>query len=55
MKSNQPQKTEEQLKLNLDQRKGVVSQSGSRKALENIKDFLKKPTNAGFNYYDEQK
>jgi hypothetical protein len=45
MKPNQPKKTEEQLKLNLDQRRGFVSQSASKKALENIKEMIKKPKN----------
>lgn len=53
MKPNKPQKTEEQLKLKLDNRKGTVSQSGSRKALENILEFLKEPKNERFNYHDE--
>jgi hypothetical protein len=56
MKVNQPQKTEEQLKLNLENRKGTVSLSGSRKALEDIKEMIKRPkSDEGFNYYDEQK
>jgi hypothetical protein len=55
MKPNPTKNTEEQLTLNLDKRRGIVSQTLSIKALENIKEFLKKPKSAGFNYYDEQK
>jgi hypothetical protein len=53
--SKQPQKKDEQLKLNFDQRRGIVSQSRALSELENIIKIINEPLTTRGSNCDEQK
>jgi hypothetical protein len=55
MKPNQPQKAEEQLPFNFDDRKRSVCQSRSLNELENIMKIINEPVTTRGSNCDEQK